>query len=74
MEQPTPQGRKPISFQYVSPTEEQKALMQVFRDKFQSLAEEIEKSVPLFSRGKSLALTKLEESAFWLNKGIVLND
>jgi hypothetical protein len=74
MEQPQAMSKKPVSFQYVTPTEEQKALMQVFRDKFQSLAEEIEKSVPLFSRGKSLALTNLEQAAFWLNKGITLND
>lgn len=62
-----------MSFQYIAPTEEQKELMQKFRDKFEVLAGEIEKEVGN-SRGKSLALTKLEESAFWLNKSITLND
>jgi len=62
-----------MSFQYVSPTEEQKALMQEFRDKYQELSGELrEKLEP--SRGLSLALTKLEESAFWLNKSITKND
>jgi len=61
-----------MSFQYVQPTEEQKATMQNFRDKFQVLAEEM-KGLPS-SRGLSLALTKLEESAFWLNKAITQND
>ncbi len=61
-----------MSFQYNQPTEEQKATMQVFRDKFQILSEKL-KEMPA-SRGLSLALTKLEESAFWLNKAITLND
>jgi hypothetical protein len=62
-----------MSFQYIQPTEDQKVLMQDFRDKFESLANEMkEKNVS--SRGLSLALTKLEESAFWLNKSITHND
>jgi hypothetical protein len=61
-----------MSFQYIQPTEEQKALMQEFRDKFEALANEV-KEVEA-SRGVSLALTKLEESAFWLNKAITKND
>ena len=64
--------KKPVSFQYVKPTDEQVVLMQNFRDKFEALAREIE-TLPR-GRGQSLALTKLEESAFWLNKGITLND
>ena len=59
------------TFQFVVPTEEQKAVMQKFRDKYESLAIEL-KSLPS-NRGLSLALTKLEESAFWLNKAITGN-
>lgn len=60
------------NFQYINPTEEQKELMQVFRDELQKLADKIKAEVPE-SRGKSLALTNLEQSAFWLNKGITNN-
>ena len=59
------------TFQYVQPTDEQKATMQKFRDKYEALATEV-KGLPA-SRGLSLALTKLEESAFWLNKAITQN-
>lgn len=62
-----------MSFQYVTPTEEQKAVMQLFRDKFEALAVEMKEKVET-SRGLSSALTKLEESAFWLNKAITKND
>ena len=61
-----------MSFQYVEPTEEQKTTMQKFRDKYQALATELKQLAP--SRGLSLSLTKLEESAFWLNKSITKND
>ena len=61
-----------MSFQYVQPTEEQKATMQKFRDKYEALSLEFQ-SLPN-SRGLSLAKTKLEESAFWLNKSITKND
>lgn len=61
-----------MSFQYVQPTEEQKATMQTFRDKYEALARNL-KTLPS-SRGLSLAITKLEESAFWLNKSITKND
>lgn len=61
-----------MTFQYVTPTDEQKALMQEFRDKYEALAEELKKLEK--SRGLSLAITKLEESAFWLNKAITKND
>lgn len=60
------------TLQYVQPTEEQKATMQEFRDKYEALFNEL-KSLPA-SRGMSLALTKLEESAMWLNKAITKND
>lgn len=62
-----------MSFQYINPTDEQKALMQVFRDKFEILANEIKSGVES-SRGLSLAITKLEEASFWLNKAITKND
>lgn len=58
--------------QYVLPTEEQKELMQKFRDKYETLYGELKELEA--SRGLSLALTKLEESAFWLNKSITKND
>jgi hypothetical protein len=62
-----------MSFQYIKPTEEQLALMQGYRDQFESLVSSLKESVPA-SRGLSLAITKLEEAAFWLNKGITHND
>lgn len=62
-----------MSYQYVQPTDEQKVVMQDFRDKFESLHKEIEEKVPS-SRGRSSCLTKLEEASFWLNKGITRND
>lgn len=75
--QPQPMGsqlmaKPPVSFQYVQPTDEQKELMQNFRDKYQTLSEELRGL--MMSRGLALALTKLEESAFWLNKSITKND
>lgn len=61
------------TFQYVQPTEEQKATMQVFRDKYEALAKEIKAIQPTPNRGMALALTKLEESSFWLNKALTGN-
>lgn len=61
------------TLQYVQPTDEQKATMQTFRDKMEVLYQEISAITPN-SRGKSIALTKLEESAMWLNKAITQND
>lgn len=60
------------TLQYVLPTEEQKAEMQSFRDKFEVLFLEL-KNRPA-SRGMSICLTKFEESAMWLNKAITNND
>ena len=60
------------SFQYVSPTPEQIDTMQLFRDKYETLFNEISE-LPQ-SRGLSLAKTHLEESAMWLNKAITHND
>lgn len=60
------------TLQYVKPSEEQLAEMQAYRDKFEALFTEL-KTRPA-SRGMSLCLTKLEESAMWLNKAITKND
>lgn len=62
-----------MSYQYIQPTEEQKVLMQEFRDKFEQLNNEISEKIEN-SRGLSLAKTKLEEASFWLNKAITNND
>ena len=61
-----------MSFQYIKPTTAQVETMQIFRDKYQALATELGELAP--SRGLSLALTNLEQSAFWLNKAITKND
>lgn len=58
--------------QYVQPTEEMKAVMQSFRDQYDALYKEV--ALLEKSRGTSLALTKLEESAMWLNKALTKND
>jgi hypothetical protein len=60
------------TFQFVSPTEEQKEVMQNYRDQYEQLSLGLKSLTP--SRGLSLAITKLEESAFWLNKSITKND
>jgi hypothetical protein len=60
------------TLQFVEPTEEQKEVMQKFRDKYQTLYDEVKALES--SRGLSLALTNLEQSAFWLNKAITKND
>jgi Ca2+-dependent lipid-binding protein len=62
-----------MSYQYIQPTDEQKDLMQVYRDKFEALSNEIKEHVE-HSRGRSSCLTKLEEASFWLNKAITKND
>lgn len=46
--------------------------MQIFRDKFQALRDDLSKLPP--GRGMALALTKLDESAMWLNKALTKND
>jgi hypothetical protein len=60
------------TLQYVQPTDEQKEVMQKFRDKYEALLNEVKELEP--SRGLSLALTNLEQSAMWLNKAITKND
>lgn len=63
-----------MNFQYVQPTEAQKILMQIFRDKFKDLAHDISTALPDTGRGKVECFIKLEEAAFWLNKAITEND
>lgn len=60
------------TFQYKKPTEEEVKLMQEFRDKMEVLYEELVQKLPI-NRGKSIALTKFEESAMWVNKSITNN-
>lgn len=59
------------TLQYVQPTPEQLEVMQKFRDKMENLYTEISELPD--NRGKSLALTKLEECAMWLNKSLTGN-
>jgi hypothetical protein len=61
------------TFQFVPATEKQKEVMNYFRNKYENLANELKERVNA-SRGLSLAITKLEESSFWLNKSITEND
>ena len=60
------------TFKYVQPTEEQLNLMNAYREHYEWMKDHILAEIP-DSRGRALALTKLEESAFWLNKGITNN-
>lgn len=62
-----------MTMQYIKPDEEQIKVMQTFRDKYEALCEEIKAEIPP-SRGQSLAITNLEQSAMWLNKAITKND
>jgi len=61
-----------VSFKYVAPTPAQLELMNDFRERYAELYEAIKQSVPP-NRGLSIALTKFEESAMWLNKAITEN-
>ena len=60
-------------FQSKVPTDKQKSTMDIYRNSFLQLAEEIMEDVP-DCRERSLALTKLEEASMWLNKAIVNNE
>lgn len=57
-------------FDHVSVTNDAFIIMKEFRDKFQSLYDDIDKLNK--SREISLAITKLEEASMWLNKGICM--
>jgi len=60
------------TFNYVQPTDEQKELMEKFRNEYTELYNKLGELE--LGRGLSLAKTKLEESVFWLNKSITKND
>jgi len=59
-------------FDYHKPTDEQKEDMQANRDAYKALYAQLE-TLP-DGREKSLALTRLEESAVWANKAIVFEE
>ena len=61
------------TYKYVEPNESQKEVMEEMRDAFKVLHELIQRKIPQ-SRGRSIAITKLEESAMWVNKAITNND
>lgn len=61
-----------MTLQYVKPTEKQLVVMQTFRDKYEELLKGLQSLEE--SRGLSLAIIKLEESAMWANKAITKND
>ena len=60
-------------YQYIKPDRNQEALMQKFRDKFETLHAEIRKEAR-HTKGRSKCLNKLQEASFWLNKSITHND
>jgi len=61
-----------MSIQPNVPTFEQSALMQDFRNDYEKLLTKLNEQEN--SRGRSLAITKLEESSMWINKAITKND
>ena len=61
-----------MTLQYVKPTEGQSIVMQSFRDKYEALLKDLQALEK--GRDLSLAITKLEESAMWVNKAIIKND
>jgi hypothetical protein len=58
-----------MDYEYKKPTEEEVKQMDEFRKRFAELHELIENAVAP-GRSRSIALTNLEESNMWLNKGI----
>lgn len=60
------------SFTYHAPTAGQPEMYQKLREKAKELAYLIEELVP-DGREKSSAITRLEESIMWANKGIACN-
>ena len=61
------------TFQYVQPTEEQKAQMQVFRDKYEALREDLN-TINIVSPAMKNCFDRLKESAMWLNRAITDNE
>lgn len=60
------------TFQYLNPTEQQKADMQSCRDASDAYAKAIDKYVP-GSADKTYALRKLREVAVWVNVAVTRN-
>lgn len=56
-------------FEYLSPTDDQRATMGEVRRGYKVLCDLIERLVPL-GRYRALTITALEESAMWANKAI----
>lgn len=65
-----------MTFQYVQPTVEQTDKMNLFRDRFESLYNEIIGSIQEKPHSISYdkCFEKLQEASFWLNKAITKND
>jgi hypothetical protein len=61
---------RPSTFDYLSPSAEQIARMALMREAFAKMEDMIEVSVSP-GRYKALAITALEQSAMWANKGVV---
>jgi hypothetical protein len=57
------------TFQYLAPSDEQKATMAKVRAAYEVIYAAVNAEVP-DGRYKSLAITALEESAMWANKGV----
>lgn len=57
------------TFKYLKPSDAQLTKMNALREGFSELAQEIGANVQE-SRYRSLALTRLEEAAMWVNKAI----
>lgn len=58
-------------YAYHQPDVAQAATMEQLRQAYSALADAVEQQVPA-GRYRSLALTALEQAAFWTNKAIVL--
>jgi hypothetical protein len=61
------------AYVYHKPSPEAIKNIGLAREMFSEVAEAIERAVPP-SRERSLALTKVEEAAMWMNKAITHND
>lgn len=62
-----------MSFQYIQPTDEQKAQMQEFRDKYQALSDDLNK-INVVGPAMQNCFDRLKESAMWLNRALTNND
>lgn len=59
----------PTTFDYLKPTPQQLHTMEGVRGAYKALFDLVEQAVPP-GRYKALAISALEESAMWANKGI----